>query len=152
MRVMKFDAKGKFIKQWGKAGSGPSEFNNPHALGLDNKGRLYVADRVNNRIQISDSEIDEFLKTDPAAGNEPSLNLAHILIAVPEKAGAMQIQSLRNKALDIQQRASQGANFAQLAREFSDDARTRDQGGVFGMRPVSRLPELFLNEIGRAHV
>ena len=52
MRVMKFDAHGKFITQWGKAGSGPSEFNNPHALALDGKGRLYVADRVNNRIQI----------------------------------------------------------------------------------------------------
>jgi len=52
MRVMKFDSHGKFIAQWGKAGSGPSEFNNPHALAFDGKGRLYVADRVNNRIQI----------------------------------------------------------------------------------------------------
>ena len=52
MRVMKFDSHGKFIKQWGKAGSGPSEFSNPHALALDGQGRLYVADRVNNRIQI----------------------------------------------------------------------------------------------------
>jgi len=52
MRVMKFDAKGKFIKQWGKPGAGPSEFNNPHALAFDGKGRLYVADRANNRIQI----------------------------------------------------------------------------------------------------
>ena len=52
MRVMKFDSHGKFITQWGKAGKGYSEFNNPHALGLDSKGRLYVADRGNNRIQI----------------------------------------------------------------------------------------------------
>jgi hypothetical protein len=52
MRVMKFDAHGKFIKQWGKPGSGPGEFNNPHALAIDAKGRLFVADRANNRIQI----------------------------------------------------------------------------------------------------
>lgn len=52
MRVMKFDSKGKFITEWGKAGTRYSEFNNPHALGLDGKGRLYVADRGNNRIQI----------------------------------------------------------------------------------------------------
>lgn len=52
MRVMKFDSHGKFRKQWGKAGSGPGEFNNPHALALDGKGRLYVADRGNSRIQI----------------------------------------------------------------------------------------------------
>jgi hypothetical protein len=52
MRVVKFDSHGKFIKQWGKAGSGPGEFSNPHALALDAKGRLFVADRANNRIQI----------------------------------------------------------------------------------------------------
>jgi hypothetical protein len=52
MRVMKFDAHGKFLKQWGKPGSGPGEFNNPHALAFDAKGRLFVADRANNRIQI----------------------------------------------------------------------------------------------------
>jgi DNA-binding beta-propeller fold protein YncE len=52
MRIMKFDSRGKFLKQWGKAGSGKSEFNNPHALALDAKGRLFVADRGNNRIQI----------------------------------------------------------------------------------------------------
>jgi hypothetical protein len=52
MRVMKFSKDGKFLKQWGKPGSGPGEFNNPHALALDGNGRLYVADRANNRIQI----------------------------------------------------------------------------------------------------
>jgi hypothetical protein len=51
-RVMKFDSHGKFLLQWGKAGKGYSEFSNPHALALDAKGRLYVADRANNRIQI----------------------------------------------------------------------------------------------------
>lgn len=52
MRVMKFDSHGKFLKQWGKPGTGKGEFNNPHALGLDSHGRLYVADRANSRIQI----------------------------------------------------------------------------------------------------
>ena len=56
MRVMKFDSHGKFLKQWGKAGAGQSEFNNPHALALDAKGRLFVADRANNRIQIFDQD------------------------------------------------------------------------------------------------
>ncbi len=52
MRVMKFARDGKFIKQWGKAGAGREDFNNPHALALDGRGRLYVADRVNNRTMI----------------------------------------------------------------------------------------------------
>ena len=53
-RVMKFSPTGKFLKQWGKAGSAPGEFNNPHALALDARGRLFVADRANARIQIFD--------------------------------------------------------------------------------------------------
>lgn len=52
MRVMKFSAAGKFLMQWGKAGSAAGEFNNPHALAFDAAGRLYVADRGNARIQI----------------------------------------------------------------------------------------------------
>ena len=40
MRVMKFAPDGTFIKQWGKLGSKAGEFNNPHALALDSKGRL----------------------------------------------------------------------------------------------------------------
>jgi hypothetical protein len=51
-RIMKFSHTGKFIKQWGTLGSGPGQFNNPHALALDSRGRLFVADRANSRIQI----------------------------------------------------------------------------------------------------
>lgn len=57
MRVMKFSADGKFIKEWGgKAGAGRDQFNNPHALALDGQGRLYVADRANNRTMIFDQD------------------------------------------------------------------------------------------------
>lgn len=56
MRVMKFSADGKFLKQWGKAGAGRDAFNSPHALGLDARGRLFVADRSNNRTMIFDQD------------------------------------------------------------------------------------------------
>jgi len=56
VRIMKFSKDGKFLKQWGSEGSGPVQFSNPHALALDAKGRLFVADRGNNRTQIFDSE------------------------------------------------------------------------------------------------
>jgi DNA-binding beta-propeller fold protein YncE len=55
-RVMKFSKDGKFIKAWGKKGSGPSEFDTLHRLAMDSKGRLFVADRGNNRIQIFDPD------------------------------------------------------------------------------------------------
>lgn len=99
---------------------------------------------VNTRIQISDAELDAFIKDDPAAQTEVALNVAHILIAVPDKATPAQIQALQAKAQGIQDRAAQGANFAQLAKEFSADTNTRDQGGAFGLRDVSKLPELFV--------
>ncbi len=56
MRIVKFDKNGKFIKTWGKLGTEPGEFNCPHALAFDSKGRLFVGDRTNNRIQIFDQD------------------------------------------------------------------------------------------------
>ncbi len=50
-RVMKFDSKGNFIKQWGEHGIGGGQFDVPHTLAMDSKGNLYVGDRWNNRIQ-----------------------------------------------------------------------------------------------------
>jgi DNA-binding beta-propeller fold protein YncE len=53
-RLVKFDRTGKFIAEFGRKGTGPGEFDQPHALAFDSKGRLFVADRSNNRIQIFD--------------------------------------------------------------------------------------------------
>jgi DNA-binding beta-propeller fold protein YncE len=55
-RVMKFDRNGKFLKTWGKKGMGPGEFDVPHTLALDSRGRVFVGDRQNNRVQVFDPE------------------------------------------------------------------------------------------------
>jgi sugar lactone lactonase YvrE len=55
-RIVKFTRDGKFIKAWGRKGSGPGEFDTPHALVMDSQGRLFVGDRGNSRIQIFDQE------------------------------------------------------------------------------------------------
>jgi sugar lactone lactonase YvrE len=55
-RVLKFDRTGKLIKQWGTKGTGPGQFDQPHALAMDSQGRIFVGDRGNNRIQIFDQE------------------------------------------------------------------------------------------------
>jgi sugar lactone lactonase YvrE len=55
-RILKFDRDGTFIKQFGSAGSGPGQFNTPHALAFDSRGRLFVGDRGNNRIQLFDQD------------------------------------------------------------------------------------------------
>src|ERR1041384_2174981 len=55
-RIVKFSKDGKFIKTWGKKGTAPGDFDTPHALAIDSKGRLFVGDRANNRIQIFDQD------------------------------------------------------------------------------------------------
>ncbi len=55
-RVVKFSKDGKFLKTWGKKGTAPGDFDTPHAIAFDSKGRLFVGDRANNRIQIFDQE------------------------------------------------------------------------------------------------
>jgi len=55
-RIVKFAKDGKFIKTWGKKGTAPGEFDIPHCLAFDSKGRLFVGDRNNNRIQIFDQD------------------------------------------------------------------------------------------------
>jgi hypothetical protein len=51
-RVLEYSAEGKRLRQWGKAGTGPGEFNLPHALQIAEDGHLYVADRENGRIEV----------------------------------------------------------------------------------------------------
>ena len=63
-RLVRFDKNGKFLREYGKMGSGvEGEFMQPHGLAFDSKGRLFVADRSNNRIQILDAETYKTLDT-----------------------------------------------------------------------------------------
>ena len=63
-RLIRFDKNGKFLREFGKLGFGlEGEFNQPHGLAFDSKGRLFVADRSNNRIQILDAETFKTLDT-----------------------------------------------------------------------------------------
>ena len=55
-RIVKFSPQGKFIKSWGQRGTRSGEFDTPHAIAIDSRGRIFVADRNNNRIQIFDQD------------------------------------------------------------------------------------------------
>lgn len=52
-RVLKFDRAGRFITSWGGKGNGPGQFQVAHGIALDAKGLVWVADRENQRIQVS---------------------------------------------------------------------------------------------------
>jgi DNA-binding beta-propeller fold protein YncE len=70
-RIVKFSKDGKFIKTWGKKGSDPGEMNSPHALAMDSRGRLFLGDRQNNRIEIFDQDghyIDQWFQFSRPSG------------------------------------------------------------------------------------
>jgi DNA-binding beta-propeller fold protein YncE len=55
-RVVQYSKEGKFVKYWGGKGTEPGKFNDPHSIAMDSTGRIYVADRGNNRIQLFDQD------------------------------------------------------------------------------------------------
>jgi DNA-binding beta-propeller fold protein YncE len=55
-RIVKYDSQGKFLMQFGTTGAEDGEIRVPHALAMDSKGRLFVADRANSRLQIFDQD------------------------------------------------------------------------------------------------
>ena len=62
-RVVHFSKDGRFVSEWGTKGSGPGQFSEPHTIAIDSRGRLFVGDRENNRIQIFDQggrQLDEW--------------------------------------------------------------------------------------------
>lgn len=102
---------------------------------------------VEARIRISDAEVSAFLQAQIKAQSavaQADLNLAMILIAVPENSTAEQIKPLEELAREVARRANSGENFAELARLFSQAVDRGANGGVMGLRPVDRYPELFV--------
>jgi 6-bladed beta-propeller protein len=55
-RVAKYDRNGDWVKSWGEKGTGPGQFNLPHAIAVDRNNNVYVGDRTNRRIQVFDTE------------------------------------------------------------------------------------------------
>ena len=102
---------------------------------------------VGQRTRVTDAEIDKYLAERHALNARDSeLNIAQILINVPEGASAevlAQRQALAETALA---RVRGGEDFSTVARELSEDSN-RARGGEIGLRPVSRLPDLFVEQV-----
>jgi peptidyl-prolyl cis-trans isomerase SurA len=102
---------------------------------------------VESRIRISETEVSQFLQEQlktQAARVPVELNLAMILLAVPENSTEAQIQPLAERAQDLARRARSGEDFAVLAQAHSQAADRGANGGAMGLRPADRYPDLFL--------
>ncbi len=102
---------------------------------------------VEARVRVSESDIDDFIRERKTSSDlsQLELNLAHVLVRVPETANEEQVKALQARAQRALDRARQGEDFGAVAREFSD-APERDNGGLFGPRTADRLPALFVEQ------
>ena len=100
---------------------------------------------LESRVTITEQNIDQFLREqqENSALSAPEINLAQILVAVPENATPQQVATLQAKAVQAADRAKAGTDFGVLANEMSDSP-TRATGGQMGLRSAERYPPLFL--------
>jgi peptidyl-prolyl cis-trans isomerase SurA len=101
---------------------------------------------VESSIKVSDVDVDRTIQEQQANNTDPfaqELNIAQILIVVPEKANGEEAAALYVKAQKVLQRARDGEDFTNLVKEFS--AADRNNGGQIGLRRGDRLPPSFVN-------
>jgi peptidyl-prolyl cis-trans isomerase SurA len=98
------------------------------------------------KVKVTDLDIDQFIRDQQGSTDLSTLelNLAHVLVEVPEGATEAQLATLRAKAVSVQQRARAGEDFGKLAREASDAPGADRSGGLVGLRPADRYPPLFV--------
>jgi peptidyl-prolyl cis-trans isomerase SurA len=102
---------------------------------------------VDSKLQISDSEIDNYLAAEASAGpHAQELNVAQILVRVPENPSPEQLADRRKRAEEIYQQVRTGGDFGKIAATYSD-ASDAMNGGDLGWRSADRLPQLFADAV-----
>jgi peptidyl-prolyl cis-trans isomerase SurA len=98
---------------------------------------------VTNRVSVTEGEVDNFLHTQESSPSQnEEYRIAHILIMVPDQASPSQLQMRRERAEAALTRLKNGAEFAQVAAEFSD-APDAMEGGLLDWRPAAQLTKIF---------
>jgi peptidyl-prolyl cis-trans isomerase SurA len=101
---------------------------------------------VQERIRITDADIDAFLQERQVGTRTGTqINLAQILVSLPDNASQAQINERRERTQMIQARIKAGLSFEDAAKAFSDDKTSAKDGGALGLRPADRLPDAFIS-------
>jgi peptidyl-prolyl cis-trans isomerase SurA len=104
---------------------------------------------VDNKIQISDAEVDTYLAAEQAAAAEQfEVNVSQILVSIPQNASPEQIAARKARADEVARQLRTGADFAKIAATYSD-APDALKGGEVGWRDANRLPPVFAEALGK---
>jgi peptidyl-prolyl cis-trans isomerase SurA len=101
---------------------------------------------VDSRISISEAEVDNFLNSAEARGENAEYALSHIIVRLPEQSTPEQIARIRSRIEEARQRLTQGEDFAKVAAAYSD-APDALSGGNIGVRTQDRLPTLYAEAV-----
>jgi peptidyl-prolyl cis-trans isomerase SurA len=105
---------------------------------------------VDNQVQVSDREIENYLATQAQQHSDAEYRLSHILIASPEEATPEALASARSKADAVLKRLRSGEDFAAVAAAHSDGQQALD-GGDLGWRKAAEVPSLFADAVRTLH-
>ncbi len=98
---------------------------------------------VDNRLNVSEGEIDNYLTTQANRGEEQDeFEISHILIRTPEDSSPEDLQKAKTKTQDALKQLAAGASFAQVSASVSD-APNALEGGAMGWKSGAQLPALF---------
>lgn len=102
---------------------------------------------VESRVKVTDLDVDQYLREEQKGTDIASMeiNLGHVLVLVPESATPEQVEQRKARAQQAADKLRAGEDFAAVAREFSDAPEGKSAGGLLGLRPADRYPELFVN-------
>lgn len=102
---------------------------------------------VQGRIRITDGDIDKYLDERQASlQGRAQLNIAQILVPVPEGSGPVVLAERKARAEAALARIQGGEDFAKVAREVSEDAN-KTRGGEIGLRGADKLPDVFVDAV-----
>ncbi|MDH4133222.1 MAG: peptidylprolyl isomerase, partial [Gammaproteobacteria bacterium] len=101
---------------------------------------------INNRIFVSDKEVESFLASQAGHGDGTEYNISHILIALPEAAKTETINAVRATAEQVLAQLRKGADFGQMAAAHSQGQNALE-GGNIGWKSSGQLPDLFVEAL-----
>lgn len=106
-----------------------------------------VEHEVDSKIQVTEAEIDTYMAAEKAAAaDRVEMDIAQILVRLPENASPEQIAARKARADDVARQLRTGADFAKMAATYSDSPDAL-KGGAVGWRDPDRLPPIFANEL-----